>query len=86
MPKRPANYQELQAAAIKEIRLKKEELLERAENLERLAANFSSVTDWATNRLYLNVYDYDDDDGLHSLTEITSNWPFIATEPGEGYW
>jgi hypothetical protein len=85
---RPQNYEELQAAAVKELQLKKLELEERAENVQHLISRFYDITDWDhPERLteFCTVDDEDDLPGGHVQTMI-SQGQAIQGLPGEGYW
>ena len=91
--KSPENYQQLKELAAKQTRLAADLLHERAENLERLAAALPNITNFETQPrlgkvlpLLGNVIDYDDDANIPALRQITTNWPYIDSQPGEGYW
>jgi len=85
--KRPQNYQELQAAAKQEIRIKIIELEERIEALQRLHDQFETVTDWSEpGGLYDDAAMYGDVEDLEHLSDIITFWPDVTSAPGEGYW
>jgi hypothetical protein len=86
--KRPENYQELQAAAVVELKLKQYELEERAGDIKCLISRFYDIVDWDhPEKLpeFNTVDDWDDLPDGHVQTMI-SNGRAVQTLPGQGYW
>lgn len=84
------NWQDMQAAIIRELEGKAAELRERADGIDRLRhrlriGGWSAVVSshWR-DKLPANAYG--DLDKLRILQECYANWPHCATAPGEGYW
>ena len=85
--RQPRNYQELQAAAKREIANKIIELEERIEALQRLHDQFETITDWSgSSGLCADAAMYGDTDDLEHLNSLTTFWPDVKSAPGEGYW
>lgn len=82
------NWQEMQAAIIRELENKADELRERATLIDCLIERLTNG-DWPDamaepDREPANMYG--DLDKLRVLQEAHANWPHCSTAPGEGYW
>ena len=90
--KRPQNYEELRALAMKEMNLATWELEERAKTMLEFLTYMDGCEEWSpeTYESALAVADIEDGDdhaSLEFLFEIIENWPSVSLGPGKGgYW
>jgi Mlc titration factor MtfA (ptsG expression regulator) len=88
MPEKVENWQEMQAAIIRELANQADELRERATAIDDLARRLK-CGGWAHIMSCLDdetANDYGDLDSLKVLQDCYANWPHCATAPGEGFW